>query len=171
MKLIKTLIVCVFVVNLTNAQITNEGTPKSWNTAIEEHLSPILMPGFDLNEVAREDEVNDKNLTKPWRFGYDFEVDLGLNNAGTWSELSNGDRIWRINIVSQGAKTLNFIFNSYKLPEGATIYLYNETKSFKLGAYTSKMNNDNESLGTWLADGDNIYIEYYEPVNVRGQGM
>lgn len=170
MKNLNNLMVCFFIAFIANGQITNEGTPMSWVSGIEQSLALVTMPEFDLLKVLKEDEKNDKDLTKPWRFGHDFEVNLGLNNSGTWDELSNGDGIWRIHIVSHGAKTLNFIFNSYKLPEGATIYLYNESKSFKLGAYTSKMNNENESLGTWLADGDSIFIEYYEPANVRGEG-
>ena len=56
---------------------------------------------------------NDKMSGRPWRFGYEYSVDLGLETAGVWDELPNGDGIWRINFVSEGAKTLNFVFDRY----------------------------------------------------------
>jgi len=155
------------------AQITN-GTPKSWSepqsVMAKSMPVPLTMPEFDLAKLQAEDAINDTDNSKTYRFGYEFEVDLGIDNAGSWTELANGDRIWRINIISKNAKTLNFIFDSYKLPKGAEVYLYNKKDNFVLGAYTDTMNNTEETVGTWLADGPNITIEYYEPKAVRGTG-
>ncbi|MFC5048541.1 T9SS type A sorting domain-containing protein [Aquimarina hainanensis] len=164
-------IVCFLMsVLTTQAQISNQGIPVSWSITKKQQVAPIYMPSFDLRKVQAEDRINDRYSTKAWRFGYEFSVDIGLGNAGKWEELPNGDRLWRVLIVSNGAKTLNFVFDRYKLPEGATVYLYNDERTFKLGAYTSLMNNENESLGTWLADGGRVWIEYYEPAEVRGEG-
>ncbi|GAA4272731.1 hypothetical protein GCM10022258_20250 [Aquimarina gracilis] len=128
------------------------------------------MKNFDLNKIKAEDAANDLDRTKPWRFGYEFKVNLGLSNAGVWDDLPDGSRIWRLNIISKGAKTINFIFDTYRLPRGATIYLYNNDKSDVLGAYTNIFNRPDEMLGTWLVEGENVWIEYHEPYAVRGQG-
>lgn len=169
-KYYTTLYFFLFVFVLS-AQVTNEGKPKSWELTTLKTSATYLMDSFDVEAVKKEDAINDTDRSKPWRFGYDFKVSLGLDNAGTWDELPNGDRIWRINIISQGAKTMNFIFDKYWLPEGAKIYLYNQNRTDLVGAYTHVMNNKDEMLGTWLVEGDNIWIEYYEPKDVAGQGF
>ncbi|WP_299898482.1 T9SS type A sorting domain-containing protein [uncultured Aquimarina sp.] len=155
-------------------QVTNE-LPKSSEVQFSKTLDNVEIPSvkmasIDLEALKKEDAINDQDKSKVYRFGHEFKVDLGIANAGVWTELPNGDRIWRIRIISEGANTLNFVFNSFRLPEGGKVFLYNEDKSFHLGAYTDKMNNPDETIGTWLADGDNIIIEYYEPKLVRGLG-
>ena len=96
-------------------------------------------------------------------------VDYGFEN-GTWTKLDNGDRIWRILISSKGALSLNFIFDEFYMPDGAYIYLYNDQKTDVLGAYDSTQNQESGILGTWLVQGDKVWIEYYEPLSAFGQG-
>lgn len=151
------------------SQVTNVGEPKSWKNDVE-ISDPILMPDFDLEAVQREDEINDELHDVPWRFGYEHDVSYGLDNAGTWNELPNGDRVWLVNFKSEGANTLNFIFDDFHLPEGATLYFYNNDRSDLLGAYTSSQNREDMVFGSWLIDGDHVWVEYYEPKNANGQG-
>ncbi len=164
------LIVALFYVFFADAQITNTGEPRSWQLVSKKSIAPAVMQTFDLNKIKAEDVINDADRTKPWRFGYEFKVNLGLNNSGVWDDLPDGSRIWRLNVVSTGAKTLNFIFDTYKIPRGANIYLYNNDRSDLLGAYTNIFNRPDEMLGTWLVEGENVWIEYHEPSSVKGQG-
>ncbi len=164
------LYIFVFSAFVMKAQVTNEGKPKSWQLAGKKSSTPVVMKAFDLNRIKAEDAKNDVDKSRPWRFGYEFKVNLGLDNSGVWDVLPDKSRIWRINIISKGAKTLNFIFDTYKIPRGATIYLYNNDKSDLLGAYTNIFNRPDEMLGTWLVQGENVWIEYYEPASVKGQG-
>ncbi len=155
------------------AQITNKGYPKSWEikSSAKGKVTSEIMKTFDLEELQKEDAINDLNKSGAWRFGYELEVNLGLQNSGVWDNLPDGEgRIWRINIVSKGAQTLNFVFDSYELPKGATIYIYNEDRSELLGAYTDVFNNANGVLGTWMVTGENVWIEYFEPREVIGKG-
>lgn len=154
-----------------NAQISNEGGPTSWSMQNRKSIVPMLMKSFDLNRINAEDAKNDSDKSRPWRFGYELKVNLGLKNSGVWDELPNGDRIWRINIISKGAKTLNFIFDTYKIPRGATVYLYNNDRSDLLGAYTNIFNRPDQMLGTWMVEGDNVWVEYFEPASVVGKGQ
>ena len=96
-------------------------------------------------------------------------VDYGFED-GKWDVLENGDRIWRILISSPEALSLNFIFDNLFIPKGGSLYLYNIDKSDLLGAYTHKQNQEGGILGTWLVEGESVWIEYYEPQNVTGQG-
>jgi hypothetical protein len=151
------------------AQVTNEGSPKSWELSNLKSTSPVVMSGFDLDAMIAEDALTD-HKGQAYRFGKELSVELGIANAGTWEELDNGDGIWRINILSEGAKSINFIFDEFKMPEGGSVYLYSEDRENLVGAYTNVMNLDEETLGTWWVTGDNVWVEYYEPKAVRGQG-
>ena len=159
-----------FICAATMAQVTNEGQPLSWRRFTSSKVSPIVMPQFDLEKVKAEDKINDQARTKPYRFGYKFDVNYNTYNAGAWEELQNGDRIWRINFISKGALTMNFIFDYYYLPEGATLYLYSNDRKDLLGAYTALENQENGILGTWIVKGENVWLEYHEPQKVRGLG-
>lgn len=152
------------------AQVTNQGKPLSWKLQGLEAVAPVVMPKFDLAALQAEDKVNENKKDMIWRFGYEFIVDHSLNNSGNWYTLPNGDRIWRMRYQSAGAKTMNFLFSDFYMPTGAKVYLYNNEQTDVLGAYDAQQNNEEHVLGTWLVKGQDIWIEYYEPAAVAGQG-
>lgn len=153
------------------AQVTNQGEPKSWAQEQLNHVVPVILDAIDMERVAQEDAVNDAKTGVPYRFGVEIDVDFTLQNSGTWDELPNGDKVWRLNIISEGAKTMNFIFDHYYMPPGATMYLYSNDKMDLVGAYDASFNRPDKVMGTWTVDGDNIWIEYHEPKNQIGNGI
>ncbi|WP_405379054.1 T9SS type A sorting domain-containing protein [Nonlabens sp. Asnod3-A02] len=163
-------IAVLFVSQIALAQVTNEATPRGWDLTFKSQPQKISMPQFDQATLEQEDALASFELTKPYRFGEKIPVDLNLFNSGQWSELDNGDRIWRLNIESTGAKTINFLFDRYELPVGAELYLYNNEHTDKIGPYTHKENQEDGILGSWIVYGDNIWLEYYEPAAVKNQG-
>lgn len=147
-----------------SAQVTNEGTPTSWDMVKQKSIfKAIDLPLVDIKQIKKEDDVNDKIRTKPYRIGISHEVSYSLDNAGKWTELPNGDRIWRILFNSKDAVHLSVNFDKFFLPSGGKIYLYNDERTDVLGAYTETQNNDKKVLGTWFVNGDKLWIEYYEP--------
>lgn len=165
------LIGCCLWGGLAFSQMTNTGYPvswgiKDWSDKVDRHI----MPDFDLQQIKQEDAINDQAWDRPWRFGYSHTTALNLQNSGTWQQLPNGDRIWRIRLNSKDALTMNVVFDDYRLPDGATIYLYNPITREYYGAYTSANNNPERVLGSTIVDGEDLVIEYFEPANVRGQG-
>ncbi|KGO86435.1 hypothetical protein Q765_11180 [Flavobacterium rivuli WB 3.3-2 = DSM 21788] len=152
------------------AQVTNQGKPLSWKLQGLEAVAPVVMPKFDLATLQAEDKANENKKDMIWRFGYEFLVDHNLNNSGNWHTLPNGDRLWRIRYQSAGAKTMNFLFSDFYMPAGAKVYLYDNEHTDVLGAYDAQQNNEEHVLGTWLVKGQDIWIEYYEPAAVAGQG-
>jgi len=170
----KTLVFFLLTCSLTLiAQVSNEGKPISWKLKLQEtkNVNAIKLPSFDLKAIQQEDKINDNVQGKPWRFGYKHNVDYGIENSGKWSHLPNGDRVWRILFESKGALSLNFIFDKFFMPEGGKLYLYNNDRSDLLGAYTNIQNQKSGILGTWLVKGDKVWIEYFEPKEVKGQGV
>ncbi len=151
------------------SQISSKGTPPSTIFGLKtENIATIEMPYFDTAQLLQQEEANNK--AKPYTFAKAFDLDLDTYNSGTWQILPNGDRLWRLALKSANAYSLNIIFDEYELPEGAALYLYNEDKSFVLGAFTNLNNKKTKVLPTSLVPGDKIIIEYYEPKNVVFHG-
>jgi hypothetical protein len=156
----------------TSAQITDAGGPVSSKgksvTAV--NIPRITMPGFDLAQIEAEDIINDAAKDAPWRFGYKYETNITPKNSGVWTDLPGGNRIWRTEIVANGALTINLTMEDVNFPEGAHLYLYDAARTHTIGAYTSRNNHHSGELGTDLVYGDHIVVEYFEPAAVRGQG-
>jgi lysyl endopeptidase len=170
--LLSTLIIAAAaMVNTAHAQYSIGGTPYSFTNSVKsiQTVNFNVMPPVDLDELRKEDAINDPNKG-PFRFGFNHYVNFNLNNSGKWTTLANGDRIWQLGVKSPGALTINLAFDDFYMPEGASTFIYNETKDFVIGAFT-KMNNDKSKMfATDLIAGDAIVIEYYEPKAVVGQG-
>ena len=169
MKL-KLLFVLVFVTTFFYAQqIPDNLKPPSWSQDNLSELEPYKLPSFDLKKLQDEDKINDLDKSIPWRFGHDIYVDHNFNEVGEWTTLENGDRIWRMAYSSKNAYSINFLFDAFKIPVGAKLYVYNGEKTDLLRPFTHHNNNPEEVLGTWLVEGDHAYIEYYQPANVVGE--
>lgn len=157
----------------TQAQIQyEEAEPMSWTAQklAGVNVPTAKMPTFDLAAMQAEDVINDEHKIGPWRFAYPHMTNLNIHNSGSWEDLKKGDRVWRINLSSPGAMSLNVIFDEYVLPEGAKVWIYNEDRTEVIGPFTHLNNKDWGSLGTTPIQGDFITVEYFEPSEVAGQG-
>lgn len=158
-----------------NAQINIGGKPYSFQNVVPgiESLPVLEMPAVKMSEINKEDQ-KDNQAGLPPRFGYPFQVELNLKNSGAWTSLSNGDRIWRLSITSPGALSINLTYDAFWLPEGASLYIYDQSRTKVIGGFTSKNNNSPKGQSIGFATGfifsDQITLEYYEPQAVAGQG-
>jgi lysyl endopeptidase len=158
-----------FITLTTKAQINEGGTPLSFNTKNLSEISFITMPSIDLARLQAEDAINDLNKSIPYRFGENLYTQLNPDNSGVWNKLSNGN-IWRLGIKCKDATSMNVCFDKYKLPKGAKLFIYNEEKSFIIGAFTDYNNQTDGMFATTIIPGSSIIIEYFEPFNVEFKG-
>jgi lysyl endopeptidase len=152
-------------------QLSQPGIPPSFFLFLPKSDLPIKrMQEIDIDRLIREDMIFDTIKDIPWRFGENLDVSINPANSGRWDVLSNGDRIWRTEIWSPGAYTINLTFDEYYMPEGAELYIYNHERSMVLGAFTELNNQEDGYFATTLIDGDRIVVEYYEPKDVAFKG-
>lgn len=118
----------------------------------------FAQPNVEL--LRQEDEVNDISDDAPWRFGFNNFTSLNLENAGTWTTLPNGDKIWQLVTVCEQALTVNLTFSETDIPEGNELYVYNPTKDFILGKFTAEHLYKGK-LGAELIPGNTAIVEYY----------
>ena len=160
----------LFFMTISFAQeIPKEIQPPSWSISELSDVLPHNLPPFNLKKLQEEDRINDQDKSIPWRFGYEIYVDHDFNEVGEWTTLDNGDRIWRMAYTSKNAYSLNFMFDVFKIPEGAKLYVYNNERDDLLRPFTHHNNNPEEVLGTWLVKGNHAYIEYYQPAHIVGE--
>lgn len=74
------------------------------------------MPLFDIQKMIIEDSQNE-SLNIPFRFGKGFDVNFSLSD-GEWITVENG-RLWLLEFQSEGAYSINFVFENFYLPHSA----------------------------------------------------
>lgn len=123
------------------------------------------MPSFDLAQLEKEDA--ERNSTAAFfRFGKTFDVNYTLAD-GQWENVDGG-RMWAITFKSEGALSLNFVFNDFRLPEGAELYIMNRDRTVLFGPVTKESTTENGYFQTDLIKGDQASIYLFEPTESKG---
>lgn len=152
------------------AQLATKGKPISIlesRKAAEDAVVHLTVPQ---QEISRVDSLRqDTSRLKALRFAYTIPVHLSLHNSGEWFELDQV-KVWRLRLQSPGAYSLNVIFDRYKVPEGARLFIYSEDEHDLIGAFTSANNKERGQLATAPVASDRIVIQYEEPLDAEFDG-
>ena len=163
------IIIITLIIQTLISQDSKGGMPYSLKNNISINTKQIAMENLDINQLLEED--SNRPPATPYRYGYKFNIDFSLNNTGEWTELENGDRIWKLSIYTKDAYAISLEYNQFYLPNGSMLFIYNDKKDMILGAYTNDNNQEDMLFATPLVAGDIIHIEYYEPISVYGEGI
>ncbi len=136
------------------------GLPISSQFSISTTQAKVVFHQPDIKALRAEDALSDAKGDGPWRFGYNNNVELNLENSGEWFDLSNGGKLWMVQLECLNALTVNLTLEGIVLPEGNEIYVYNPDKSFVLGKFT-EYHTYKGRLGTELVPGSIAIVEYY----------
>ncbi|MCB0456897.1 MAG: T9SS type A sorting domain-containing protein [Flavobacteriaceae bacterium] len=161
----RTLLLLLFLFASFFSALSQEGrTPLSWQLQLGD-IPPIELPPIDLEAIAIEDSINDLDKTLPWRYGVTRPIILDFQSSGVWTVLEGGAKLWRIAIKSPEALNMGVNFDRFRLPEGATLQMYNQEKSDFSKVYTQENNRNSNVLGSWFIEGEIIVVEYFQPAN------
>ena len=119
----------------------------------DSEIDLITLPNF---EVAY-----DTTDSRRFKYGHKFNVQLSIDNSGTWETSNEGVDIWRLAIESINAYALKIQFNEISLPENSKLFIYNESRDMIYGPYTST-NINRSSFSSPLIKGDKVIIEYIQ---------
>ncbi len=170
MKKTSILIVIVLMINILQAQVSEGGMPYAYsNNSMLNNLEQVVLPNINLQQLQYEDQIFDQQKDIPWRFGVNFTTNYTLNNSGTWKELANGDRVWLLKLKATNAQTFNFLYENFYLAKDVKLFMFNDDFSSVLGAFTNKNNRSTNMLPTDFVNGETVYIELYEPKEVKGK--
>lgn len=152
------------VFSVAIAQTEKLGNPVSWTGKLTDDVQLVKAPLFDISEQLMYDSINRataKHLAN--RFGYEHEMDLDVHSSGSWFTTPKGDHIWRLELKSVGALSLNIIFDKFNLPEGSRLDFYAKDHTSFVGSYTAANNNEQKMLGTELIMSDHGVLELLVP--------
>lgn len=166
---ILTILLCS-IFGAINAQVEThyykKGETPNLRKSISKSVPTKQMPAFDVEKVKKEHaEIDEK--TGLCHFGKGIEVSYTLAD-GIWEE-TDGGRLWTMAFESNGALSLNFVFEDFYLPEGAELYLTNEDESIVFGPVTSEALHENGHFLTDIVSGSRAKISLYEPFECIGQ--
>ncbi len=167
---------CLAVQMLTSSMQFAVGAlpPSSLFSLSSANVPTVTMNAVDNAALTAEDEMEQAaaqlaQTTIPYQIAEPLEVHLTLDNSGNWETLANGDRIWRLRILSSGATDLFLLYDAWRLVKPCELWLYNDDRSMILGPFTYIDNWDGTNI-TPITDGDAVTLEYYVPAGVEDAG-
>ncbi len=167
-------IIIIFFVTILSfqgkGQVSYGGIPASFNSL---KSATLKLPVVDMAPVNNFDlqlrEVQSKAAYKNLKFAKSFDVDISPENSGVWDSV-DGMKIWRVDIRSQGAYSLNILFDRAILPTGASIFIYTPDHRILRGAFNANNEQSSGMLPIFPLEGDEIVVEYNEPETVSTHG-
>lgn len=123
--------------------------------------APHLNTAALLAEDAREPP------DEPLRFAQPVSLDITPQTRGTWEQLPDGARLWRLRFHAAGATDLNFGFSRFRLPAGATLHVSSEERDYYEGPYDYRDVKPHGELWLPVVPGDRAVIEMYVPAVVK----
>ena len=134
----KTYISILLILSITSfgyMQISIESYPKSIHLSLDDNIYEYHTQSFDYNLIQGQDKIDIEN-GKPYKFGHNISVDINFFDKASMQILENGDKVYRLKIISEDALSLNFIFNSFQISKNSELFLYDDSYSNILGAFT-----------------------------------
>lgn len=158
---------------ITIAQLSQGGEPINWS---DKHLSSDLpfvhTAPIDRAIIDAEDAVVDQYKEAPFRFGIENEVSYTMENSGNWIVDPAGDMVvWQLGIHCPDATSISLILDTFKIPKGGNLFVWNKERTHFLGSYTHENMQENGSFAIGIIQGDEIVIEYSVPLHLENWGQ
>lgn len=167
-KQILTLFILIFIstaLQEINAQISHGGIPYGFKVGIlKQSINELSLASPDYNKLRAEDDSL-SSLGWPQRVGVGIDFLISPDNQGSWTDINQNVRVWRVNIRVPGATGLGLYFSKFHLAHGDSMFIYSEDRSHFIGAFTEKNNKSNGLFATEDVKGESIIIELVDNKN------
>ena len=108
---------------------------------------------------AKELKEREKTKSRAIQFAESIEVNINPQTHGTWENLKKGKAVWRLQIHSANALSLNLGFSQFFLPKNAEFFIYTPNHETILGPFTASDNDLHKQLWTPIIEGDEVVLE------------
>ena len=130
-------------------------------------LETLTTPALKTDElIARH--IADHKPGHPLRIAEPFTLKADPDHVGTWKQEGN-EAVWRLRVHSPNARSINFGFSSYRLPEGASLTLSSGNGKEAIRPFTAADNKPHGELWTPIVSGDEALLELRVPQALRKQ--
>lgn len=151
-----------------NAQVSAKGLPESFllNLKNAKIIPELNTDSLNVQKQLAEDQ--ERHIDN--RYGIVQTCSVDIKKAGIRTSIPGKGTIWQYKIKSPNAVSLGVYFSKYHLPEGAKVFLYNDSQTQLRGAFTSRNNKSDGILQVAEFQGRNLIIEYFEPATSEFPG-
>lgn len=157
----------LFIHPVSEAQISAGGFPESFHSKeISNVFQEISVSPPNVSQLLEED-LAEADKSNPHRFAISLPLNINLENSGTWENLEDGSRIWRVKIMAAEALALHLYFDKFYLSKGCELFLYDEDHEQIKGAFTYENNHESKLFATELVIGEHIIVDLYVPWYVQ----
>jgi len=143
-----------------SAQLSAGGAPAG-------KAAVAIMPAVPVITLSAPDPIaiaeQDASEPVPYRFAVMVPCETDVVRKGSWQTQPDGSSICVLAVEAPGAKALSLFFDSFYIPAGGKLFIYNEKTGQMLGAFTSANNNTAGTFSTQLIHGDRLIVEYDQP--------
>ena len=154
------------VLALSTTAYSEGGVPRSALLGVNsvDTVQRMVMPDVDVDSLLAEDAVRESaGRPVPARYAKGLPAAFTPANSGTWEELGDGSRLWRLRIASPGALSLSLGLKRFDLPAGAAFWVHDPDGAWVQGPYTAENRNALGGLWTAVVLGDELVAELYLP--------
>src|SRR5690349_8576920 len=138
-------------------------TANNHNVLDVNQIDVVLPAQLDLEKIGEEDVSRD-GLGLPPRFAVPERVSITPDKNGTWEDLADGQRLWRLRVVGgAGTTSLNLGFTRYKMPQQGRLLLYSADGTQIGRAFTAEDNEAHGELWTPVVLTSDLIIEVTLP--------
>ena len=145
------------------AQIEFAGTPRGRERGGLRSvmtLPTLRLPYFDADSARYAMEAQSGG--ELYFFAHKFDVQADIIRDGEQLQTGGMD-VWLYRVRSSGAKSLNFFFDQFYLPEGGLLYIYSTRGENIIGGFGAVNNNPSQVLATRPISSDDVIIECQVP--------
>ena len=121
----------------------------------------------DLLKAEDHSKAAEPGVVGPARFAVGIEASIAPETAGRWDVLSDGWELWRVEIDSPGALSLNLRFEAFDLPSGSSLWLHDPDGAQVRGPYGPTDRDSEGGLSTPVVLGDRLIVELVTPPGRR----
>jgi len=129
----------IFFLSIIFTQVTLDSEPQIFRHELSYDIPIFKTKNLNFKQLEAEKNLDYENKL-PYKFGHNFDVDINFFENAAYEILDNGDKVYRLQIESEDAYSINFIFNNFALSEGTQLYIYNQNLSHIIGAFTDRNN-------------------------------
>ncbi len=133
-----------------------------------EQIAVWISPTVDVARLLAEDEANRGRNDIPYRIGLPMETDFSTGNSGTWEDLGDGSRVWRLEVRSSGALWTVLGFDVFRPAPGGELWVYDPEGENVHGPFGHADIRRHGELWFPPIAGDTLVVELHWPAELAG---
>ncbi|MEY2904785.1 MAG: hypothetical protein RJA52_801, partial [Bacteroidota bacterium] len=124
------------------------------------------LPPLD-NTALLQKELSERKPGRPPAFAIQREVNITPFTHGEWKNLNTLEEVWKLEIQSPNALSINLGITEFYLPKNAKMFLKGSNNSKRLGPFSIHDNDFHNEFWSPVIEGESILVELIVPKNKK----